>query len=89
MQSRAKRMEQQLRAEFTPDTLHIQDDSARHAGHAGASPQGESHYRIEMVSAAFVGMSRLQRQRAVNDCLKEEFQQGLHALQLQLKAPGE
>ena len=89
MTSRVERMEGLLRAAFAPAYLAIEDESARHAGHAGASPLGETHYRVAMVSAAFEGRSRVERQRAVNAVLAGEFASGLHALSLVLRTPEE
>ncbi|MGE0596829.1 MAG: BolA family protein [Hyphomonadaceae bacterium] len=87
--SRASRMEAALQDRFTPSALSLSDDSARHAGHAGARPEGETHFTIRMVSAAFSGLNRVTRQRLVHEALKQEFDGGLHALSLELKAPGE
>ncbi len=89
MTLRVERMETLLRAAFAPSVLAIEDQSARHAGHAGASPAGETHYRVAMVSAAFEGRSRVERQRAVNAALAAEFASGLHALSLVLRTPDE
>lgn len=79
----------QLQTLFTPLAFELSDDSAKHAGHAGARPGGETHYRLRMVSAAFEGLSRVARQRLVYDALREEFDRGLHALSLELKTPSE
>jgi BolA family transcriptional regulator, general stress-responsive regulator len=94
--NRKDRIEAALRAAFAPQSLEIADDSAKHAGHAHrmtqpghAGPEGETHYSVAMISAAFVGLNRVARQRAVNEALKAEFDSGLHALGLKLKAPGE
>ena len=78
-----------LRERFSPLDLVLEDESARHAGHAGARPGGETHYRLRMVAAAFDGMNRVVRQRLVYQALAEEFETGLHALSLDLKTPGE
>jgi BolA protein len=78
-----------LQQQFTPVLLQIEDDSARHAGHAGAAPGGETHYRVLMVSAAFSGMSRIARSRRVHAALGGEFAGGLHALTLSLRTPAE
>jgi BolA protein len=75
-----------LEAAFSPLSLEILDESDRHAGHAGAVG-GETHFRVRMVSAAFTGLSRVARQRAVMDALQSEFATGLHALALELKTP--
>ncbi len=82
-------MERKLRDAFAPERLEIIDDSQRHAGHAGAHPEGESHFRLEMVSAAFEGKSRVERQRMVYAVLSQELQDRVHALNLRLFAPGE
>lgn len=74
---------------LAPERLDIADDSHRHAGHAGARPGGETHFRLAIVAAAFAGKSRLERQRLVYGLLAEEFRAGLHALQLTTRAPGE
>jgi BolA protein len=87
--SRAARIEARLRASFTPAALDIVDDSARHAGHSGARPGGETHFNVTLVSAAFRGQSRVARSRAVHDALAEEFGGGLHALSLVLRTPEE
>ncbi len=89
MQTRADRIETRLRATFAPEFLAITDESARHAGHAGARPEGETHYHILMAAAGFRGQSRVARSRAVNAALAEEFSTGLHALSLTLKTPEE
>ncbi|MBI1251423.1 MAG: BolA/IbaG family iron-sulfur metabolism protein [Alphaproteobacteria bacterium] len=87
--SRAARIEAALRAALQPTTLEIIDDSSRHAGHAGAQPGGETHFTVRVTAQAFSGASRVARQRMVNDALHAEFATGLHALAMDLKAPGE
>jgi BolA family transcriptional regulator, general stress-responsive regulator len=87
--SRAERIKKVLKNAFAPDALEIEDQSARHAGHAGARAEGETHYKVRMTAAYFNGLSRVQRQRAVHDALKAEFAGGLHALSLELRAPAE
>jgi BolA protein len=89
MENRRDRMAVLLRKHFTPELLQIEDESARHAGHAGAAPGGETHYRVLMVSAAFRGEGRLARSRAVHAALAAEFGSGLHALALTLRTPEE
>ncbi len=86
--NRSERIAATLAAAFAPVSLRVIDDSAQHAGHGGARPGGETHYTVEMVSAAFVGQSRVARSRAVNAALQPEFDSGLHALSLRLEAPG-
>ena len=82
-------METQLRTQFAPIHFVLTDESNKHAGHAGARPGGETHYRLAMVAAAFEGLSRVERQRQVYQALSEEFDTGLHALSLDLKTPKE
>jgi BolA protein len=82
-----------LTAAFAPGALEVQDDSARHAGHAGAQRAdggvGETHFSVRLVSAAFEGLSRVERQRRVYAVLDAEFKAGLHALSLVALTPGE
>ncbi|GIK49022.1 MAG: BolA family transcriptional regulator [Alphaproteobacteria bacterium] len=87
--SRAERMEELLKQQLSPHVFVLEDESARHAGHAGARPGGETHYRLRIVSDAFEGLSRVARQRLVYDALREEFDTGLHALSLDLKTKAE
>lgn len=82
-------LRERLTAAFEPSRLEIVDDSAKHAGHAGARPQGETHFTVEIESAAFAGLSRVDRQRLVNRALAEQFAAGLHALSVRARAPGE
>lgn len=78
-----------LSAAFAPQRLEIVDESHRHAGHAGARPKGETHFRVEIVAAAFDGKSRVERQRLVYAALAEELRSRVHALQLTTKTPEE
>jgi len=90
MSNREARIRDILLAEFTPLSLTVQDDSGMHVGHAGnPDGRGETHYTVVMTAARFSGQSRVARSRAVHDALAPEFAAGLHALALQLKAPGE
>jgi BolA family transcriptional regulator, general stress-responsive regulator len=82
-------LEEKLRTAFAPDWLEIVDESHRHAGHAGHRPEGESHFRVAIVSAAFAGKSRIERHRLVNGVLAEELASRVHALALKASAPGE
>jgi BolA protein len=79
--TRAERIKASL-AIFAPSALIVEDESAKHAGHAGASPGGETHYAVSIVSDQFTGMSRVERQRRVYAALSDEFKNGLHALSL-------
>ena len=69
--------------------LEVVDDSGSHAGHAGARTGGQTHYNVMVVSPAFTGLGRVARHRLVNQALGAEFEGGLHALSLVLRAPGE
>jgi BolA protein len=82
-------MEALLKAKFAPTAFALDDESSTHAGHSGARPGGETHYRLRLVSAAFEGLNRVERQRLVYQALREEFDTGLHALSLDLKTPAE
>lgn len=78
-----------LEAAFSPVSLVIEDESHRHAGHAGARPEGETHFRVAIVSPAFAGLGRVERQRRVHAVLAEELRTRVHALSLSVSAPGE
>ncbi|MEC7289191.1 MAG: BolA family protein [Pseudomonadota bacterium] len=80
--NRSQRIHHSLTSAFAPTVLEVIDDSAKHAGHAGASPEGETHYTVVINSRAFAGLSRVAAQRAVMDALKSEFDTGLHALSI-------
>jgi len=67
---------------FAPSELVVEDESAQHAGHAGARPEGETHFRVRIVSEKFTGLSRVERQRRVHDALKDELAVRVHALSL-------
>jgi BolA protein len=85
----AERIENKLRAAFRPTALEVIDDSHRHEGHAGWREGGETHFRVVIVAGGFAGQSRLERQRAVYAVLAEELSDGVHALQITARAPGE
>jgi BolA protein len=74
---------------FAPERLEVTDESAAHAGHAGAREGGESHFHVLIVAEAFTGKSRLDRQRAVNAALAEELAGPVHALRMTVKSPSE
>lgn len=76
-----------LRQAFAPSALEVIDESHHHAGHAGAHPSGESHFRIVIVSEAFRGKSRVEQHRLVNAALAEELRSRVHALAIQSSAP--
>ena len=87
MTTRIDRIRDSLEQAFKPELLEITDDSAKHAGHAGASPEGETHFTVRIISEAFEGLSRVQLQRSINLVLAPEFESGLHALSLKASAP--
>jgi BolA protein len=82
-------IETSLQAALRPERLVVLDESAAHAGHAGYREGGQSHFRVRVVSPAFVGCSRVDRHRMVNDALKPAFALGVHALAIEASAPGE
>lgn len=77
-------IEDSLSAAFAPTELDVVDDSASHAGHAGAPAGGESHFNVRMRSASFAGQSRVQRHRAVHAALGPTLIERIHALALDL-----
>jgi BolA protein len=85
----ATEIEARLRLALNPSQLIVVDDSDRHLGHAGHSGTGESHFTVELVSTAFIGRSRVERQRMVNEALKDLLAARVHALGIRALAPGE
>ena len=80
-------IEERLRSALEPLSLEVVDDSHLHAGHAGAREGG--HYTVKIVSARFKGLQRVARHRLVYHSLAELMQQGIHALAIDARAPGE
>lgn len=85
----ARDIEKRLRAALAPTRLAVINDSAKHRGHAGDDGSGESHFTVEIEAGAFAGMSRLERQRAVNAALGDLMKERVHALAIRARAPGE
>ena len=84
------RMAEIVTRELRPTELRIDDESHLHAGHAGSREGGETHFRIDVVSEAFVGKSRVERHRMVNELMADAFgRDGLHALAIRARAPGD
>lgn len=83
------RIRTKLTTALQPSRLAVHDESHRHAGHAGARPEGETHFHVEIVSAAFAGESRVARQRRVYALLAEEMAGPVHALALTTLTPEE
>ena len=90
---RSARIRSRIASRFAPHRLVLEDESARHAGHAGMRDHdvvgGETHFALLVVSDAFAGLGRVQRSRAVHEALADEFRSGLHALSLTLRTPAE
>lgn len=84
-----REIEARLAAALSPERLVVIDDSETHRGHAGHDPRGESHFTVEVTAAAFAGLSRVARQRAVNAALADLLAERVHALVIRAKAPGE
>ncbi len=85
----AARLRAKLESAFAPVALDVEDESARHAGHAGARPGGETHFRVRIVSSAFAGVTRVERQRKVYQALADEITGGVHALAVTTLTPEE
>ena len=85
----AAEIEQRLRQALAPTRLNVVNDSAKHHGHAGDDGSGESHFTVEIEAPGFAGLSRLERQRAVNRALGDLMRERVHALAIRATAPGE
>ena len=84
-----RQMEERLKEAFSPAYLEIIDESHRHSGHAGAHPEGESHFRVIIVSEAFAGKPLVQRHRMVNEALADLLRKRVHALAITARTPEE
>jgi BolA protein len=80
---------QKLTVAFAPLELAVEDESARHAGHAGARPGGETHFSVRIVASAFEGLSRVERHRRIHEVLAGELAGQIHALALTALTPAE
>jgi len=85
----ATEIKQRLMARLAPTSLELEDQSDHHIGHAGHDNRGESHFALAIESAAFAGLTRVQRQRAVYAALGDLMQERVHALTIKALAPGE
>lgn len=85
MASTKERITRTLTDTFRPLRLEVVDESERHKGHAGARPEGETHFRVRIVAQAFAGMTRLEMHRAINKALEDEIANGVHALAIEAK----
>jgi BolA family transcriptional regulator, general stress-responsive regulator len=87
-EGRVQRIRSRLESRFAPQALELIDESARHAGHAGART-GRGHFRVRIVAAAFDALPRLQRHRLVYEALGPVMEQDIHALTIEALAPSE
>jgi BolA protein len=78
-----------LRDAFAPESLDVADESHLHEGHAGHRPGGATHFRVNIVSQAFEGKSRIERHRMINAVLADHLAGGVHALALKVQTPAE
>lgn len=78
-----------LHSALSPTRIELRDDSEKHRGHGGYNPAGESHFSLEIESAAFAGKSRVERQRMIYHALGEMMRERVHALSIRASAPGE
>lgn len=85
----ADQIKEKLSTALAPTRLVITDDSAKHAGHAGAKPGGETHFTVEIESDAFSGLSRVAQQRLVYTALDGLMNNPIHALALRTSAPSQ
>jgi BolA protein len=85
----ADTMREKLTIAFAPEALEIVDESVQHAGHSGSRPGGETHFNVRIVSKAFEGVSRVERQRRVYAALADELKSRVHALSLTTLTPAE
>jgi BolA family transcriptional regulator, general stress-responsive regulator len=92
----AERIKHKLQSGLTPLSLDVIDDSRRHAKHQAAvahaaktGRSGETHFKIKVVSESFRGKTHVARHRMINDLLSAEFADGVHALSIEARAPGE
>lgn len=88
MTDRVTMIRERLTQALTPDQIEVLDDSAQHAGHAGAQ-SGGGHYSVMIVSARFAGKSLVERHRMIYDALGEAMRHDIHALVIRANAPGE
>jgi BolA protein len=83
----AAEMRRRLEAALKPTALVLRDDSEQHRGHGGYNPAGESHFSLEIESAAFIGKSRVERQRLIHAALGDLLRERVHALSITAREP--
>lgn len=86
---RSDQIAQKLTAALTPQSVKVLDESHLHAGHAGARPGGETHFRVYIVSEVFKGKTRIERHRMINGILSDDLAGSVHALAIHASAPDE
>ena len=85
----ADQIRRKLTEALSPVDLDVIDESGRHAGRAGARPEGEAHFRVRIVAHACAGMNRIARQRRMHEILADELRTRVHALSIDAKTPEE
>ena len=85
----ATEMLRRLDSALSPSRIELVDDSEQHRGHGGYNPAGESHFTLRIVSPAFAGKSRVERQRMIYAALGDLMRERVHALSIRASAPGE
>jgi BolA family transcriptional regulator, general stress-responsive regulator len=85
----ASEMLKRLNSALVPTRIELIDDSEQHRGHGGYNPAGESHFSLTIVSPAFAGKTRVERQRLVYAALGDLMRERVHALSIRATAPGE
>lgn len=79
---------EKLSRQFAPEHLEVIDESSKHKGHAGWRAEGETHFRVRIATRHFDGKPRLAQHRAIMDALKTELDGPVHALVIEVLAPG-
>jgi BolA protein len=85
----AAEMVRRLNSALSPTQIELIDDSEQHRGHGGYNPEGESHFTLRIESLAFVGKSRVERQRMIYAALGDLMRERVHALSIKASAPAE
>ncbi len=88
-QSVAQKITEKITKALSPDQISVEDESHLHAGHIGSRPEGETHFRLTVVSDRFKGMTPVNRHRLINETLVEELQGPVHALAIKAMTPDE
>ncbi len=85
----AQKITEKITKALEPTRISVKDESHLHAGHAGARPEGETHFRLTVVSSRFTNMTLVNRHRLINEALAEELQGPVHALAIKALSPEE